>query len=142
MNRMKQRLNLVLLIDDNEADNYLHSLVIKEAGLADHIVIKQDGEAALKYLEQTDAGAHSGLPQLLFLDINMPRMNGWEFLEAFDQLPEPKKEDMVIIMLTTSIHDDDSQRALENPNVSAYLNKPLSTKYLEEIISQYFPQYA
>ena len=142
MNRMKQRLDLVLLIDDNEADNYLHSLVIKEADIANHIVIKQDGEVALKYLKQIDPSAHSGLPQLLFLDINMPRMNGWEFLEAFDQLPESKKENIIIIMLTTSIHSDDAQRALENPNIAAYLNKPLSIDYLEEIVAQYFPEYA
>lgn len=139
---MKQRLDLVLLIDDNEADNYLHSLVIKEADIADHIIIKQDGEAALKYLKQIDPSAYPGLPQLLFLDINMPRMNGWEFLKAFDQLPESKKENIVIIMLTTSIHSDDARRALENPNVAAYLNKPLSASYLEKIVAQYFPQYA
>ncbi|HKK78529.1 MAG TPA: response regulator [Phaeodactylibacter sp.] len=139
---MKQKLDLVLLIDDNEADNYLHSLVLKEADLADHIVAKPDGEAALKYLNKIDPSAYPGLPQLLFLDINMPRMNGWEFLQAFDQLPEHKKAHIVIIMLTTSLQADDARRALENPNVSAYFNKPLTAEYVEKIVAQYFPEYA
>jgi CheY-like chemotaxis protein len=133
---MTQKLNKILLVDDNEADNYLHKLIISEAEVAESVVDQPDGRAALKYLEE---GADQQPPDLIFLDINMPRMNGWEFLEAYDELPEELQSAIVIVMLTTSVFSKDRERAEHLPNFSGFLNKPLTQEDLLRVLRKNFP---
>ena len=133
---MTQKLNKILLVDDNEADNYLHKLIISEAEVAETIVDQPDGKAALDYLE-TDPG--NSPPDLIFLDINMPRMDGWEFLEAYAQLPEARQKAVVIVMLTTSVFNKDRERAERLPNFSGFLNKPLTEEDLLQVLQKNFP---
>ncbi|MEO0378003.1 MAG: response regulator [Cyanobacteria bacterium P01_A01_bin.17] len=76
------RLEKVLLIDDNEADNFIHRLIIEESGLVRTIEEFTDAQKALEYLRSSQANAID----LIFLDINMPRMNGFQFLEAYRDL--------------------------------------------------------
>lgn len=133
---MIQKLKKILLIDDNEADNYLHRLIISEAGVAEHIVDQPDGIKALEYLK---AEAEGQLPDLIFLDINMPRMNGWEFLEAYSQLPAVKQSAIVVIMLTTSVFQKDRERAEQLPNFSGFLTKPLTEEDLLGVLREHFP---
>ncbi|MCI4650166.1 response regulator [Phaeodactylibacter sp.] len=134
---MTQKLNKILLVDDNEADNYLHKLIISEAEVAESVVDQPDGKAALEYLEK---GADQLPPDLIFLDINMPRMNGWEFLEAYAQLPDELQSAVVIVMLTTSVFSKDRERAERLPNFSGFLNKPLTEEDLLKVIQQHFPE--
>jgi CheY-like chemotaxis protein len=134
---MTQKLNKILLVDDNEADNYLHKLIISEAEVAESVVDQPDGKAALEYLEK---GADQLPPDLIFLDINMPRMNGWEFLEAYAQLPDELQSAVVIVMLTTSVFSKDRERAERLPNFSGFLSKPLTEEDLLKVIQQHFPE--
>lgn len=134
---MTQKLNKILLVDDNEADNYLHKLIISEAEVAESVVDQPDGKAALEYLEK---GADQLPPDLIFLDINMPRMNGWEFLEAYAQLPDELQSAVVIVMLTTSVFSKDRERAERLPNFSGFLSKPLTEEDLQKVIQQHFPE--
>lgn len=134
---MTQKLNKILLVDDNEADNYLHKLIISEAEVAESVVDQPDGKAALEYLEK---GADQLPPDLIFLDINMPRMNGWEFLEAYAQLPDELQSAVVIVMLTTSVFSKDRERAERLPNFSGFLSKPLTEENLLKVIQQHFPE--
>lgn len=129
-------LNKILLIDDNEADNYLHRMIISEADVTESIVDRRDGVSALEYLKTME---ESELPELIFLDINMPRMNGWEFLEAYNELPFAKKQSVLVIMLTTSIFPKDRQRAEHLPNFSGFLNKPLTEEDLLQLLHKHFP---
>lgn len=132
-----QKLHKILLVDDNEADNYLHKLVIAEAGVTKKVVEQPDGKSALDYLIKEDENAQ---PELIFLDINMPRMNGWEFLEAYEQLSLTKRKGtIVVIMLTTSIFPKDRERAEQLPNFSGFLNKPLTEEDLLKVIQKHFP---
>ncbi|MEQ8705921.1 MAG: response regulator [Phaeodactylibacter sp.] len=133
---MNQKLSKILLIDDNEADNYLHKLVISDADVAENIVAQPDGKSALNYLEEEGKEAP---PELIFLDINMPRMNGWEFLDAYHKFPPEQKNAVVVVMLTTSVFKKDQERAERMPNFSGFLNKPLSEEDLFEVLRKNFP---
>ncbi len=135
---MKQPLRKVMLVDDNEADNYLHRLIIREAGVAEAIVDQPDGRDAIDYLKALHEQKDAILPDLIFLDINMPRMNGWEFLEAYERLPEPARQAVVVIMLTTSIFSEDQKRAEAMLGFSGFLNKPLTEEDLLKLLRKHF----
>ena len=136
--QMKKKLNCVLLVDDNEADKYLHTLVLKESIITDNIEIAMDGEEALDFL--TSRGKDLP-PDLIFLDINMPVMDGWTFLEEYEKLDEILKSKVVILMLTTSVNPSDKNR-MEQWNGSVdFLNKPLTLEMIDEIMQKYFPEY-
>ena len=77
-------------------------------------------------------------PDLIFLDINMPAMDGWEFLDRYRELPREKKADTVLIMLTTSLNPDDEKRTLAIPEVSGFEHKPLNQIRLESLLQKYF----
>lgn len=136
---MKQKLDKILLIDDSEADNFFHKRVIKKADVSTSIIVKYNGQEALDYLT-TKEGDKYPQPNLVFLDINMPGMDGWEFLEHYNKLPGEQKADVIICMLTTSIADRDREKSTNYGDLNAYQNKPLTEKKLMELIKLFFPQ--
>ena len=132
---MKQ-LNCILLIDDDEPTNFLNKLTLEQAGCARHIRVMTDGRSALDYLR---GGPDEYVrPDLIFLDINMPAMDGWEFLMQYRELPQEKKASTVLIMLTTSLNPDDEKRTFQIPEVSGFERKPLNRSCLEKLMSKYF----
>ncbi len=137
---MKQKLNKILLIDDSDADNFIHKRVIQKAGIAHEIIVKNSGEAALEYLSTEAADGQYPTPELVLLDINMPSMNGWEFLDAYNELSIEQKADIIVCMLTTSTSPKDSAKAKTLPQIKSYLNKPLNLQGLTGIFRQHFPE--
>lgn len=133
---MKKKLNCILLIDDNNADNYFHQIVLKQMNIAEHIAVATDGVEALDYLTKED----QIIPELIFLDINMPRMNGWEFLEKYKHLDPKQKAKTIIVMLTTSAHPSDVEKAKRTAEVNGYQVKPLTKEMLNEILEKHFSQ--
>lgn len=131
---MNQQLNCVLLVDDNEDDNFFHEIVLRKAGLTATIKTAETAIDALALLEET-----SFTPGLIFLDINMPKMNGWEFLEHYKNLKTEKKSAIIIIMLTTSSNPADKKRAENIPEISGFEHKPLTHEAIKKIIQKYFP---
>ena len=119
----------VVLIDDDETTNYLNKLVIEKSGLVDDVVVFHSANDALKY-HQDHFDEIDG--SLILLDINMPIMNGWEFLDSYGALE--KKGSEKIVLLTSSISPSDKKRAAENPFVVDYRSKPLSTELLQELV--------
>jgi CheY-like chemotaxis protein len=128
-------LNCVMLIDDDEPTNYLNRVVLEEAKLCRYIHVAQSAVEALNYLSQTSASGDFDwpLPELIFLDINMPAIDGWKFLEKYRQLPDSKKAKVIIMMLTTSLNPEDEIRAGEYPEVSGFYHKPLTVDDLLNI---------
>lgn len=139
---MDQKLKCVLLIDDDEATNFLNKMSIENSGIAEHIQVVWNGQEALEYLTNTgkfrDENAAYPQPDLIFLDINMPVMDGWEFMNEYHKLKENQKGNKVIVMLTTSINPDDKLKASLIPEITDFKNKPLFPDNLEEIVKEYF----
>lgn len=138
---MTKKLNSILLVDDDEATNFIHKLIIEKMGCAEKVVITQNGSEALAYLKSKVNGS-TPQPDIIFLDINMPGMNGWDFLEEYQKLDTANQGKVVLVMLTTSLNPDDMSRAEQIPVVNGFKNKPLTPVLLNEILEEYFPEYA
>ena len=130
---MIRKLNCILLIDDDEPTNYIHERIINEVDCTEKIVAVQSGRQALDYLKSKADGEHPQ-PDLIFLDINMPAMTGWEFLEKYRELDK----EQLIVMLTTSLHPDDEEKAKSIPEINRFTNKPLTHEMLQEVLEEYF----
>jgi CheY-like chemotaxis protein len=140
---MNKKLNCILFIDDDEPTNFLNRMTVEQMDCTRHVVIAQSGEEALDILmgqDNTSAGADCSRPDLIFLDINMPAMDGWEFLEKYGQLPEEKKASIILVMLTTSLNPDDERRASVTPEIAGFENKPLKEPQLQRLLKKYFPE--
>jgi CheY-like chemotaxis protein len=125
-------LRKVLLVDDDRVTNMMHMRVLKRSGLVEAIDVATDGEEALEKLGCIEAG-HAP-PELILLDINMPRMDGFEFLEEYARLPEHQRTGQIIIMLTTSLLQSDRQRAEANPFVMKFANKPVRAEDVPDMV--------
>jgi len=134
---MKTKLNSVLLIDDDEPTNFIAKMIVTKAELNDNTQAIQSGVKALKYLQDENFSNYD-IPDLIFLDINMPTMNGWEFLEEYKKLDIHKKKKIVLYMLTTSMNDDDQLRSEKIEHVDGFLIKPLTLKTYTEIVNKHF----
>jgi len=130
---MTRKLNTIMLIDDDEPTNFLSKMLIEEAHCAEHIQVADSGKMALDYLSKCNNS-----PDLIFLDINMPAMNGWEFLDKYRELDKVKQGKIVIIMLTTSLNPDDKVKAGQMPEISGFENKPLSPELIDRVLKKYF----
>jgi CheY-like chemotaxis protein len=131
---MKNKVSCIMLIDDNPDDNFFHKRVILKNNAADTVLIMQSAEKALAYLRSPEE--QQPQPQIIFLDINMPGMNGWEFLEEYNKIEHAHQ--VIIAMLTTSDNPDDKKRAQKVDRVSEFKSKPLSKEMLESILEKYF----
>jgi len=124
--------NMALLIDDNETDNFIHSRIIEITAFAAKIEVKESAIKALEFLQQNQDN-HRNLPEIIFLDLNMPYMNGYDFLAHFEKLSDTVKNKCRICVLSSSDHEADIARIQTNPFVSHYFTKPLSVQALDEL---------
>jgi CheY-like chemotaxis protein len=127
------KFNRIILVDDDFINNYLNEEIIQEMGIADEIVVFTDGSEALSYL--IEEGNLSGCPDdVVLLDINMPGIDGFEFLTQVRQTQSLK--DLTVVLLTTSenIRDRDKAKELK---VDGYINKPLSRQKIEQCFVQW-----
>jgi CheY-like chemotaxis protein len=134
---MEPILNCVLLIDDDDATNFYHKVVINKVGCAKQVVAVRNGKAALEYLKSTENGNHPK-PDLIFLDINMPAMNGWEFLEEYKLLDKNQRAKVIMIMLTTSLNPADEEKANSISDINGFLDKPLTREAMKELLNEHF----
>ena len=123
----------ILLIDDEESANFLHKAIIRHSKCAEEVVSTTRGIDALEYL--TEEMEEGSIPDLIFLDVNMPNMSGWEFIEHYSKL---NMKFPILIMLTSSIDPRDLEKASEIQTISAFRSKPLTFEMLNEIIDEFF----
>jgi CheY-like chemotaxis protein len=121
-----------MLVDDDEMDNIIHQKIIESNKFSEKVMVFHTGREALAYLRKNAKSAEN-LPDLIFLDINMPIMDGFQFLEEFEHLDAQILDKCKIIMLTSSISPRDIDRAASNRYVKKYLNKPLHSRHLQAI---------
>ncbi|RED97430.1 response regulator [Marinoscillum furvescens] len=136
---MSEKLKCILLVDDDDDCNFFHKRLIAKLDCAEHVEVCTNGIEALEYLTQRMERGYPR-PELIFLDINMPKMNGWEFLEKYKTLDPDQKAEMLVVMLTTSLNPDDRSRADSNDDVHAFANKYLDKSKLQLILEKNFPQ--
>jgi CheY-like chemotaxis protein len=137
---MKQKLNCVMVIDDDEPTNFFTEMILEDSGCTKHVKVMQSGKEALDYLAKSEeAGSDASLypsPDLIFLDINMPAMDGWEFLEEYRKLNVENR--IIIVMLTTSLFPEDKLRAKVMSEISGFENKPLTAEKVAAVLEKYF----
>jgi CheY-like chemotaxis protein len=130
-----RKLSSVLLVDDDETTNFLNAHLLKRLGVTDQVLEARNGEEALSLLAQYCTPPATTCPPLVLLDINMPVMNGIDFLEAYQ--PQPPVPAIRVVILTTSVNSHDLQRLQALPHL-ALLHKPLTQEKIKALLQEHF----
>ncbi len=125
-------IDLVMLVDDNDTDNFISRRIIEITNFARNVEIKNSGKGALEYLEENKNNPEK-LPDIIFLDINMPIVDGFVFLYEFEKFSQEVKEKCKVIILSSSDNKRDIDKIVNNENVIKFITKPLTEVALEEI---------
>lgn len=133
-----KKLNRILLVDDDDVTNIYNQILIRKLGVADNVDVATNGRKALDYLRERSFTNGETFPELVLLDINMPEMNGFEFLEEYGKMPDASHNELPIVMLTSSDHDMDLERAQSFPYLSGYYVKPLREENIRKIFEDLF----
>jgi CheY-like chemotaxis protein len=125
------KVNKIMLVDDDEASNFLSRVILDDIEAAREIEVAEDGDIACEMLDSKEC------PDIIFLDIRMPRMSGFDFLNSLVKKGSCKKSK--IVLLTSSVRKEDRDKAMQYQNVIDYLEKPLTEEAAQKLIGEYFP---
>ena len=123
----------VMIIDDNLVDLYIISRMITKNNFGKYVLHYTEAEEAIKYLQENQDSI-SKLPQIIFVDIYMPLMSGFEFLEAYDELSATLKNYCKAYIISSTIDNDDIAQSSSNKNVVAFHVKPITKEFLDRIV--------
>jgi|SRR5688572_1924227 len=137
MTRIEKKLNCVLLVDDDDIVNHLHKNIIEGEGLSKHIQVADSVNLAIDLLNCPKV-VDCKNPDLILLDLNMPGLNGWDFLDTYHELQKEKGKNSLIIILTNSHNPYDKKKAESYSEVVGFRSKPLTDLMLHEIVDRYF----
>jgi CheY-like chemotaxis protein len=129
---MLEKLPLIGIIDDDKIYQFMLTRLIKNNVLSERIVTFMDGEKAIQYLSENKADTKN-IPDIIFLDINMPIMDGWQFLEEYANIKAELKKKIVIIMLSSSVNPIDVERANKITEIADYIVKPIKSEELKRV---------
>ncbi len=134
-------LDCILLVDDDISTNFIHRRIVENARIMVDVKEITSAKDALDYLTQSGKYETDELAPkagIIFLDINMPGMNGWDFIAEYKKLDERYKARIIVVMLTTSLNPDDAHHAANLKEIATYLQKPLNNEAFAKIADQYF----
>lgn len=131
-NNQPYKYHSIMVIEDTQTDRYIIEHYLKKCFITSNIIAKWSAIEALEYLAQ-HANSKENLPSLIFLDIRLPGMDGFEFLDEFEKLPPFVHEHCPVVMLSSSIDPGDQERAQNNRFVKKFINKPLNKEKLQDL---------
>jgi CheY-like chemotaxis protein len=131
------KLSSVLLVDDDPTNNFLNERLLKRLAVTEHILVAENGQQALAVIQQASTTPQPAYPALILLDIQMPVMNGIEFLQAYQLLPLAQRRATTVVVLTTSMDPRDLTR-LEALPAAGRITKPLTLEKLDAVLQQHF----
>ena len=136
---MSANLNHIVLVDDNETTSFLNNRLLGRLAVADHVSTFSRADEAFEQLWGDTAADRQPVPapDLVFVDLKMPGVSGFEFLELYNALPQPVQDQTVMAVLTTSMHGADTARVAQYPNVE-YLTKPLTEEKMRKLLEKRF----
>ena len=125
-------IDLVLLVDDNDTDNFISKRIIEITKFSERVEVKSSGKGALDYLREHENNREQ-IPSIIFLDINMPIVDGFVFLYEFEKFNELVKNKSKVIILSSSDNKRDIDKIVNNNHVIKFITKPLTEMALDEI---------
>jgi len=127
--------NLIFSIDDDRVTQMLNQMIFSRTAFAKKCLPFMNGDEAINYFQKLTAidGTPDNIPAVIFLDLNMPIIGGWEFLEKMEEKFIHQFPGIKIVILSSSVNPDEKQRADDNPNVIAFLKKPLTLDMINEL---------
>lgn len=132
--QLQAKYDRVMIIDDNSIDLYITSRMIEKKNIAKKVLKYLTAGEALKYLQENQ-DTISKLPQIIFLDVYMPLMSGFEFLEAYDKLSPTLKKNCKVFVVSSTIDDGDIARIQSDNNVVSFQGKPITKEFFDQIIA-------
>lgn len=132
MAQLQPKFERVMLIDDNPTDLYISSRIISKNNFGKEVLEYSSGQAALIYLQHNQKNA-ALLPEVIFIDIYMPLMSGFQFLEEFNKLSSALKKQCQVFIISSTIDDLDIVRARTDQNVAFFQVKPITKEFLNRI---------
>ena len=128
---LDKKINL-LVIDDDDINIFIIKKIVEKTGLEINMISKGNGQLAIEYINQSIENPEI-FPNLMLIDINMPVMNGWEFVEAYQSLHIKHNVDMYI--LSSSVYENDIEKTKNYPSIKGFISKPLSIERLKELVN-------
>ena len=123
-----------IVIDDSKLDCFIAEKIILNSGKSESVKVFQQAVQALEYIQASTTAQST---TVVFVDIQMPVMNGFEFVENFEKLPDELKKNYHIYMLSSSINENDIARVKGYPSVRHFLNKPLTNNTIQSVLEEY-----
>jgi CheY-like chemotaxis protein len=134
--KKRAKYSSTMLIDDSEIDNFINQKMMEGYAFADHIYVHTSGKSALEFISNIQALGPEGkklIPEVIFLDINMPILDGFQFVNEFEKLSAAAGSKSKIYILTSSINPADIEKSKRLSAVTGYFSKPLTKEILESV---------
>ncbi len=130
---MSKKINNILLVDDDTVNNFIVINTLNKLDITENIDSVLNGLDGIEYLKAKIETNKELIPSVIFLDINMPIMDGWEFLQEFELFPEEVKNHCNIYMVSSSVYEDDISKSKQYKSVKDFISKPLMRDKIMEI---------